>query len=222
MPTAADFEFRVGNSNTPAAWPLLGVAPDISVSRGAGAGASDRITLIFPDEAVTKQWLRVKVLAGGAVGLASDDVFYFGNAVGEVGSTPTDAKVTTLDVSLTRSNLIAFPGAPTILNVYDFNRDHKVNTQDVSLVRANLTTAMNALKLIAVPVEGALGLGAPSGLGADAGLAAVQTTSSSGVSTTMDALASTVVAPAATSKLGAVLGTGLFDALGVTVLGRRL
>jgi hypothetical protein len=150
----------VGNDGaTAATWPLAGVTPAVSVRRGAGAGGSDRITLTFPDGSVKKQWLRVKVLAGGAVGLAAADVFYFGNAIGEAGNLTTDAKVTTLDVSLTRANQISFPApAPAITNVYDFNRDHKVNTMDVSLVRSNLTTVMNALKLITVPAEGALGL----------------------------------------------------------------
>jgi PKD repeat protein len=156
-PTPADFEFRVGNDNTPANWALAGVAPGISVRRGAGTDGSDRITLIFPDGSVTKQRLRVKVLAGGSVGLAGDDVFYFGNAIGEAGNLAADAKVTTLDVSLTRANQISFPAPPPVItNVYDFNRDHRANTMDVSLVRSNLTTVMNALKLIAPPVESPL------------------------------------------------------------------
>jgi hypothetical protein len=156
-PTAADFEFRVGNSNTPGSWPLAGVAPAISVRRGAGVNGSDRITLIFPDGAVTKQWLGVKVLAAGAVDLAADDVFYFGNAIGEAGDSAVDAKVTTLDVSLTRANQISFPTPPPVItNPYDFNRDHKVNTMDVSLVRSNLTTVINALKLITVPAAAML------------------------------------------------------------------
>jgi hypothetical protein len=106
----------------------------------------------------------VKVLAGGAVGLAAADVFYFGNAIGEAGNLTADAKVTTLDVSLTRANQISFPAPPPVItNMYDFNRDHKVNTMDVSLVRSNLTTVMNALKLITVPAEGTLALAAADG-----------------------------------------------------------
>jgi hypothetical protein len=194
----------------------------VSVRRGAGVSGSDRITLIFADGAIKKQWLRVKVLTGGAVGLAGADLFYFGNAIGESGNLTTDAKVTTLDVSLTRANQISFPTPPPALfNKYDFNRDHKVNTMDVSLARSNLTTVMSALKLIAPPVENLLGLGAPAGSGADAGLTPVQTGSSSGLSTTMDALAATVV-PAAAPRLGTALGTGLIDALGFTSLPTRL
>jgi hypothetical protein len=221
-PTASDFEFRVGNTSTgpaPASWPLASAVPTVSVRRGAGAGGSDRITLIFADGAIQKQWLRVKALASGAVGLASDDVFYFGNAIGEVGNIVTpvqDAKVTTLDVSLTRSNLISFPApAPTILNRYDFNRDHKVNTMDVSLVRSNLTTVMNALKLITVPAAGMLGElavdgagGTPGALGWAVPLAADPGSAKPEAAATMDALAS-AIAPFSTPRLGA----GLIDAL---------
>jgi hypothetical protein len=153
VPTAADFEFRAGNDADPAGWPLAAGPATLDVRRGAGVGGSDRVTLIWPEaSAVRGQWLRVAVLPGGGVGLAAADVFYFGNAVGEAGDLASDAKVTTLDVSLTRANLIAYPAPPPeITNRYDFNRDHKVNTLDVSLVRSNLTTAMNALKLIAPP-----------------------------------------------------------------------
>jgi hypothetical protein len=192
---------------------------------------------------VAKQWLRVKVQAGGAVGLAGADVFYFGNAIGEVGNSSIDAKVNTTDVSLARSNQMVFPNVPAITNKYDFNRDHKVNITDVSLARANQTTVLNALKLIAAPAEppglpvpdgssgtpGVLGLAAlPTGNGfakpqAAAGTAAAtgKTTSSGGLSATMDALASTVVS-APTPKLGAGLGTTLIDALAATALTRPL
>jgi len=76
-------------------------------------------------------------------------VFCFGNAVGEVGNSPADAKVTVMDVSLTRASQTTFLNPPSITNPYDFNRDHKVNTTDVSLVRSSQTTALNALTLIA-------------------------------------------------------------------------
>jgi hypothetical protein len=212
-PTAADFEFRVGNDNAPTNWPLASAAPAISVRRGAGVGGSDRITLTFPDGTAAGKWLGVKVLAGGAVALASDEVFYFGNAIGEVGNlaAPQDAKVTTLDVSLTRSNLIALPApAPTITNVYDFNRDHKVNTMDVSLMRSYLTTAMNALKLITVPAEAALGaatkLMTENGFAKPQAAATGTTTPALALATrTMDALAATV----GLSKAGATFRNAL-------------
>ena len=62
------------------------------------------------------------VLASPNTGLADDDVFYFGNAVGETGNSSTDAMVTTADETLVpagtevpvqllhRNDLVAEPG----------------------------------------------------------------------------------------------------------------
>jgi len=66
-PTAADFEFRAGIGGAPATWPLAAGPTSIAVRRGAGAGGSDRVTLVWSGEAaVRNQWLRVTVLPGGA------------------------------------------------------------------------------------------------------------------------------------------------------------
>ena len=50
-----------------------------------GTGGSDRVTIIWDDNAIEKQWLQVTVKATDNTGLVADDVFYFGNAVGEAG-----------------------------------------------------------------------------------------------------------------------------------------
>ncbi|MCK4276210.1 MAG: right-handed parallel beta-helix repeat-containing protein, partial [Phycisphaerae bacterium] len=84
-PTASDFEFKVGNDNNPGAWPTGPAPTSVAVRAGAGAGGSDRITIIWADNAIEKQWLQVTVLATANTGLATNDVFYFGNAIGETG-----------------------------------------------------------------------------------------------------------------------------------------
>src|SRR5215217_1542271 len=62
-PTAADFEFRVGNDNNPGAWPLSSAAATVTVRPGAGADGSDRVTVTFPDGAIKNTWLQVTVKA---------------------------------------------------------------------------------------------------------------------------------------------------------------
>ena len=47
--SAADFEFRVGNDNSPAGWELVATDASVSVREGAGAGGSDHITITWPD-----------------------------------------------------------------------------------------------------------------------------------------------------------------------------
>ena len=60
--TAADFQFKVGNNNDPEHWTALAVTPTVSVRPGEGDFGSDRVTIIFPDGAIQKQWLQVTVL----------------------------------------------------------------------------------------------------------------------------------------------------------------
>ena len=78
-PSASDFAFRAGNSNDPSGWveapsPVNDIAADVRL--GAGAGGSDRVTLIWADGDISDCWLEVTVLSdanGGSLGLAADD-----------------------------------------------------------------------------------------------------------------------------------------------------
>ena len=64
--------------------------------------------VVDANEAVAKQWLEVTVLATTNTGLAANDVFYFGNAVGEgnVGNPNTSFPVTSADALQVLNNLI--------------------------------------------------------------------------------------------------------------------
>ena len=147
----ANFQFHVGNSNTPATWAPLGTMPSIAVRPGAGLNGSDRITLVWPNGVVQKQWLEVRFVANGVTGLPSDDVFYFGNAVGESCNAPANAWVTGDDEAMVRNHptSVFFPAA--VDSAYDFNRDRAVNGQDQAVARSNATSVFTALKLITVP-----------------------------------------------------------------------
>ncbi len=147
-PGPADFTVKVGNDNNPGSW-SAGPAPAVTVRPGAGGGGSDRITLIWGNNAIQKQWLQVTVLANANTGLPEPEVFYFGNAIGECGNDAGNAQVNVTDVVLTRANQSLNP--VPITSVYDYNRDGRVNVTDVVLCRANQVLPAAALKLIAVP-----------------------------------------------------------------------
>ena len=109
--------------------------------------------MIWPDGAIKKQWLQVRIKANTRTGLLRDDVFYFGNAVGEAGNSTTDAIVNSTDQILARNNQRTFLNPAPMDFLYDHNRDRFVNSTDEILARDNQTTYLNALQLITPPLE---------------------------------------------------------------------
>jgi hypothetical protein len=148
IPGSADFTIKLGNDNNPGSW-SAGPAPAVTVRTGAGGGGSDRVTLIWDNGVIKKQWLQVTVLANANTGLPDPEVFYFGNAIGECGDNPSNAQVNVTDVVRTRANQSL--GTVPITSVYDYSRDGKVNVTDVILCRANQVLPLAALNLIKVP-----------------------------------------------------------------------
>ncbi|MBN2474267.1 MAG: CotH kinase family protein [Pirellulales bacterium] len=146
-----DFEFRLGNSNDPGSWGAAASPTVITVRPAEGEGGSARVTIIWPDYAVGKQWLQVTVLATDDTRLATPDVFYFGSAPGEAGNSTSDAKVNASDMLLSRNNPRNFLNPAPIDFPYDFNHDARVNATDMLIARNNQTHFLNALKLITVP-----------------------------------------------------------------------
>jgi len=153
IPTAADFLFRVGNNNDPATWTPPAAPASVIVRAGAGTGGSDRATIIFEDAAIKNQWLEVTVLAED-LGLDHNDVFYFGNAVGESGNSPTNAQVTVIDMLLARNNPRSLINPAAVDFGCDYNRDARVNATDVLLARNNPTGFQSTLKLINLSGQG--------------------------------------------------------------------
>jgi formylglycine-generating enzyme len=162
-PTLNDFLFRQGNDNKPYGdnrnnpnddWPWAPDPTAISVRRGGGQNGADRVTLIWEDGTIRNCWLQVTVLATNATGLAEDEVFYVGNAVGESGNSTTDAVVNATDEIGARNNPHSpFNPAPQS-DPFDFNRDKLVNATDQIIARNNRTSPFTALKLITPPLEG--------------------------------------------------------------------
>ena len=105
-PTVDDFLFRMGNDDKPYGndlnnpaddWPWAPAPIAITVRAGAGLDGADRVTLIWADGAIRNCWLQVTLRATDNTGLAANDVFYVGNAVGESGNATGDALVNATD-----------------------------------------------------------------------------------------------------------------------------
>jgi PKD repeat protein len=149
--TADDFAFRVGNNDETGGWSAAPAPLSISVRPGEGAGGADRVTIVWSDNAIQKQWLEVTIESTEDTGLAAADVFYFGNAIGETGNSTANAIVSSADEALARLNLRG-PFNPAPLDfLYDFNRDRLVNSADQALARLGVTNAFSALRLISPP-----------------------------------------------------------------------
>ena len=153
--TADDFAFRRRGGGA-SSWADAPPPSAVFVRPGAGAGGSDRITRVWPDHAIRNAWLEVTLKANDRTGLASADVFTFGNLAGETGDAGTPFVVSTADVLSVRSRLRT-PAPAQITNRYDFDRDGRVNVLDFA-------TASRALRrsLSPTPVPTAPATASPS------------------------------------------------------------
>jgi len=129
-PVAGDFAFSVNAPGDPDNWVPAPAPTSITVRRGEGTGQSDRVTIIWADNAIENQWVRVTVLANDNTGLAGDDVFSFGNSIadcdgdGQIGSDDYIEMIG--QFGMTGDDLSA-----------DFNADGRVDLGDFAIMRAN-------------------------------------------------------------------------------------
>lgn len=124
-----------------AALPVNAV-PTATVLPASGLGGSARVKITFPDNTLQNTWLRVTVVANGQTGLSADDVFYFGNVIGELntGNSATRLRVNATDTGAVRSNQSTASNSASVTNIYDVNRDGRVNATDTEIVRSNQQT----------------------------------------------------------------------------------
>jgi hypothetical protein len=134
-------------------WTAAPAPRSVTIRPGAVAGGSDRVTIVWPDNAIHDTWLRVTVLSNARTNLAHPDVFYFGHLVGETGDAADGmtATVTALDVYRTRRAM--FSAAP-IDSRYDFNRDGRVSALDLAIVRGRLTQSLPVMQAPASALAG--------------------------------------------------------------------
>ena len=149
--SAADFEFRVGNSADPTSWSLLALDPTdivVAVRPDAGVAGSDRVTILFPDGAIQNTWLQVTVKANATTGLGAPDVHYWGHALGETGDVIGDTLVDNYDVAGVLANPHTAGDPAAITDPYDFNRDQLVDAVDAALAQTYATTPTTMLRML--------------------------------------------------------------------------
>jgi L-ascorbate metabolism protein UlaG (beta-lactamase superfamily) len=154
-PSADDFSFKVGNTIDPSTWSNAPSPIGVSVRSAAGADGADRVTIQWADGAIKNTWLQVTLLASG-------NVFYFGNAVGETGNSAANAFVSAADEIAVRTHFTPAGQSAAIDDGHDFNRDAVVDAADELIARANRRLLAGSLKLISAPDVAALNVVADS------------------------------------------------------------
>jgi len=126
---------QTSSSGNPGTWADAPRPTQIAIRAGAGAGESDRLTLLWTDGAIRNTWLKVTVPVLPPVGLTRPDEFIFGNLVGETGDALTPLRVSASDLAGAKR---ALNSTAPVTSPYDVNRDGKINALDLGLIRANL------------------------------------------------------------------------------------
>jgi hypothetical protein len=184
---ANDFIFRVGNNNVAGSW-VAAASPTLVTTRaGAGFGGSDRIELIWADNAIEKTWLEVTLRGFDGVGttnantgLTSSYVFYWGSAIGDAGAgNALTFDVTPLDEAAARTGFRGLNNRAPITNANDFNRDGLVTSIDQIIARNNQSASHDVifLALGLATLASPASLTAPGDTGIASALAAASTAS---------------------------------------------
>ncbi|HYW79688.1 MAG TPA: lamin tail domain-containing protein, partial [Thermoguttaceae bacterium] len=150
-PTLDDFQFLVGNRSDTATWSAAPTPDSFTLHETPDF---TRVTITWPDDAIVNQWLQVRVAADN-LGLSADDVFYFGNAIGEAGNEIRNTIVNATDEILARNFQHSALDPAPIDDPYDYNRDGLVNGTDQIIARGNQTNALTMLRLITAPATNA-------------------------------------------------------------------
>jgi uncharacterized protein (TIGR03790 family) len=172
--TASDFAFKIGNNNAPDTWAAAPAPIAVSVRAGAGVGGSDRVEVLWADDAVRATWLRVTLrgndAAGGwnlNTGLSASDVFYFGSAPGDSGfNDGSGFIVSSADEISARCNPCGIANPSDIANANDFNRDRLVNSMDQILARTLISSIDHALVSLSLAASNAMAASAPPDMSA--------------------------------------------------------
>jgi len=164
---ASNFEFKIANSANINSYVAAAAPLSFDVTPGGGTGGSDRIVIIWANNAIPNtRWLRTVVKSnanGGSIDLAADNVFYYGVAIGE-SMTPsaTRAIVNSTDeidarnhphnslpanrVPVATNSTYAVANAPDAK--YDYDKSSTVSSTDEIIARNNPTNSLNGLLLM--------------------------------------------------------------------------
>jgi glucose/arabinose dehydrogenase len=169
--SAADFIFRIGNNNAPSTWATAPAPSTVIVRPGAGVNGTNRVEITWPSGAIQKHWLEVIVRGNDATGgndtrtgLASSDVFFFGNAVGDSGQqdTATMAIVDSNDGLAARNHPASLLSGVPVTNPYDYNRDAIVDSNDELVARNNPSNVRTVVRFLNLSNPPAAPAGEPS------------------------------------------------------------
>jgi hypothetical protein len=182
--TVNDFIFRVGNSSNLNSWVDAPAPATVTVRAGSGSNpGSDRVELTWGANAPKNSWLEVIVMATPRTGLSANDVFFFGNAVGDTGLADSTAfSVNSADITGVQAHQALASSNIPITSVFDLNKDGQVSAADITLAQANQTVATTALIFLNVPAVGAFAAqssAAPAASGDSTVASALSSTSTS-------------------------------------------
>ncbi|MCY2984876.1 MAG: hypothetical protein NTY15_14735 [Planctomycetota bacterium] len=140
--------------------------PSVTIASGAGVGGATRVAITFPDNAIQNTWLQVTVFANANTGLSANDLFYFGNVIGDVNvdNTTSRLRVNAADTGAVRNNQSTLPNSADVTNIYDINRDGRVNATDTGIVRTNQQTLGIVAPIVAPAARTAKSSGSSSSL----------------------------------------------------------
>jgi PKD repeat protein len=153
--TINDFQFAVGNSSDTDQWEQA-PTPTLTLVEKDIAEGTDRFFLHWDNQAVINTWLSVVMLANTNTSLEADEVFYFGNLVGDVDG---DGSVGIADVFSIWNNRTRSSSDPQadVNSLYDIDKDGKVNISDVFLTWNNRSRSnsrqLNAIQPPATQVQ---------------------------------------------------------------------
>jgi uncharacterized delta-60 repeat protein len=140
--TAAAFEFRAGAGADPAGFEPVPPPQSLTVRANAGVNGSDRVVVTWPAGTLRNRWLRARVLATAATGLAAPDVFYFGSLVGDTADSDTVFRVNALDLAAVKRDLNQ---AAAVTTPTDVDRNARVNALDLGTIKQNLNRSLPTL-----------------------------------------------------------------------------
>ncbi len=136
--TNSDFQFATWDGMASSGFTAMTSVPTLTVFSEGGVFGSQRLKLEFPDNVIRNTWLRVTILANSNTNLLVNDVFYFGNAVGDMNVGNINSPITVItdasDVMAVRRHLSIAADSVTVNNIFDVNKDGRVNAIDTSLV----------------------------------------------------------------------------------------
>ncbi len=137
-PNETDFAIEINQSDDADAW-SSGPTPTVAVRPGDGVGGSDRVVLAWPDGQIANQWVKVTVLATARTGLASEDVFAFGNVIGDIDG---DGAINETDLNEFISEFGSRGGFGAL--DADFDADGRVGLRDFAVVRSRFGDSVDA------------------------------------------------------------------------------